>query len=310
MIACAKIFAPYPRRIGILFVLFLVACPGLTLHYAYSSYGYLDIFQLLLAILALWIILGAGFYTSLATATLLSLMSMLVHEAGLIVTAPLLIAAVSLKHPQEFGFTRAAGLFVVLIGVAILIWRFGSADGIGFEDHSTALAKTMGIGEPDDGSRAAVRVLHRSLADNVGLVLPRSVSWYLWQQVKFLAIAAPYLLFFYFSIRTLGKRLTETGQRLGEFIVPAAIFAPVFLYPIGHDYFRWWAFAMTNYFLLMLFLCRLNTGYRDLLAETVDRWKPMLVLGMLLGAAMGGIGGLLSFSVHTAPAAIFFRNLF
>ena len=306
VVITARTFQDRPRSIGVLFVLFLVACPGLTLHLAYSSYGYLDVFQLLMALLGLAVIARAGFLPAMAAAIVLSLLSMLTHEAGLIVTAPVLIAALSLKHPDIFGFSRAAALFVVFIGVAILIWRFGGADTVSFEDHSAGLAQTMGLAEPNDDSIAAVRVLHRSLADNVGLVLPRSASWYIWQQVKFLIFAAPYLLFFYLTIRAIGKRLSG----LGDFILPAAIFAPVFLYPIGHDYFRWWSFAMANYFLLMLFLARIDTGHRDVLADMVDRHKLLLITGILIGATMGGIGGLVSFSVHTAPAAIFYRMIF
>lgn len=308
VIACARIFAGQSRRVGVLFMAFMIACPGLTLHYAYSSYGYLDIFQLLLAAVGLWAIFGSGLYTASLIVLTFSALSILIHESGLIITAPLLITALILRFPARLSPVRAAAFFLVLLAFTIGVWRFGSADVLSFEAHIAALQQEAG--NTDYISDAAVLVLHRTLGDNVGLVLPRSVEWYLWQQIKFVVFAAPYLILFVISLRAVHHYLKNKGETFGASAMGVAVFIPIALYPIGHDYFRWWSAAMTNYFMLTLFLCALHNGYLERLVEIIVEKRALMALGIFIGVTMGGIGGLLSFSVHTAPAAIAWRMLF
>ncbi len=308
VLAAARVFARAPARIGVLFVVFMLACPGLTLHYAYSSYGYLDIFQLLLAAAGLTAIYLSPLPLAVAVAGTFAGASMLIHEAGLMITAPVLIVAVMLKFGERFAWLKAALMFAALIAIAVLIWRHGSADTISYEDHIAALAAAAG--DPDAISDAAVIVLHRTLGDNIGLVLPRSPWWYTWQQVKFFVLAAPYLFFFVTSLLLAQTYLATSGQKMAGLAMAAAVFAPVALYPIGHDYFRWWSAAMTNYFLLMLFFISLNPGFLDRLMALMNRYKHVMFIGIFIGITMGGIGGLLSFSIHTAPAAMVFRAVF
>jgi len=308
VIACAHVFSRLPTQTGVLFVVFMLACPGLTLHYAYSSYGYLDIFQLLLAALGLFAISRQGLPVGLAVACILSVSSMLIHEAGLMITAPVFIAALMLKFGDRFTLPKATVTFAVFVAIAIVIWRNGGADTMSFEDHIAALSTTAA---PNNTiSDAAVVVLHRTLGDNVGLVLPKSPWWYAWQQVKFVALAAPYLFFFVASLMMIRSYLASSGRQMSGLVMAAAIFAPVALYPIGHDYFRWWSAAMVNYFLLVLFFCSLNPGFLDHLKAFMDRYKRVMFAGVFIGATMGGIGGLVSFSIHTAPAFMVFRALF
>ena len=308
VLACARVFARLPAHIGSLFVVFMLACPGLTLHYAYSSYGYLDIFQLLLAASGLLAIYLSPLPLALAVAVTLAISSMLIHEAGLMITTPVLIAALMLKFGDRFALPKAALMFAGLVAVAILIWRHGSADTMTYEDHIGAL--TSAAGSTEAISDAAVIVLHRTLGDNIGLVLPRSPWWYAWQQVKFVIFAAPYLFFFVTSLMVVKAYLAPSGRSMAGLAMAAAIFAPVALYPIGHDYFRWWSAAMTNYFLLMLFFCSLYPGFLERLVALMQRYRRVMLTGIAIGVSMGGIGGLVSFSVHTAPAAMVFRAVF
>ena len=308
IVACVRIFADQPKQAGFLFMAFMLACPGLTLHYAYSSYGYLDIFQLLLAAFGLWAIFHCNRYMAGLIVLGFSVVSILIHESGLIITAPVLITALILKFPSRLPPVRATAFFVVLLAFTIGVWRFGSADVLSFEEHIAALQAQAG--NPDYISDAAVLVLHRTLGDNVGLVLPRSVWWYLWQQVKFVIFAAPYLIVFVATLRAAQHFLKPQFGTLGASTLAIAVFLPVSLYPIGHDYFRWWSAAMTNYFMLTLFLAALQKGYLERLSEIIVQKRVLVTLGVVIGVTMGGIGGLLSFSVHTAPAAIAWRILF
>lgn len=308
VVGCAHVFARLPIRTGVGFVVFMLACPGLTLHYAYSSYGYLDVFQLLLAVLGLVAIRRQSLNVGIAVVVVLTVSSMLIHEAGLMITAPVLIAALMLKHSDQFTFSKAATLFAFFIAVAIVIWRHGSADMMSFEDHIAALSATAAPGNTI--SDAAVVVLHRTLGDNVGLLLPQSPWWYAWQQIKFFVLASPYLYFFLGTLMMVRFFLAPTGRQLPALVMAAAIFAPVTLYAIGHDYFRWWSASMTNYFLLMLFFCSLHPAFLDHMKTFMDRRRPIMLAGILVGITMGGIGGLVSFSPHTAPAFMAFRAIF
>lgn len=304
----ARVFAQLPVRTGVLFVVFMLACPGLTLHYAYSSYGYLDIFQLLLAVLGLAAISRQGLFLALAVASVLTVSSMLIHEAGLMITAPVLIAALMLRFGDQINVSKAAILFAAFVAVVIVIWRQGGADTMSFEDHVAALSEAAGShGAISD---AAVVVLHRTLSDNIGLVLPKSPWWYAWQQIKFVVLAAPYLFVFVTSLMMVRSYMAATGGRMAALAMTAAIFAPLALYPIGHDYFRWWSAAMVNYFLLMLFFCSLNPGFLDHLKTFMDRNRRVMLAGIFIGITMGGIGGLVSFSIHTAPAFMVARAIF
>jgi hypothetical protein len=309
VLGCARLFSQLPIRTGVLFVVFMLACPGLTLHYAYSSYGYLDIFKLLLTLLGLVVIYRRDFTVALAVTCILSISSMLVHEAGLMITAPVLIAALMVKFHDRFTLPKAAGLFAVFVAIAMVIWLRGSADTMSFEDHVNALS-TVAAPHDSEISDAAVVVLHRTLGDNVGLLLPQSPWWYAWQQIKFLLLGAPYLFIFVTSLMMVRSYLATSGRQMAALAMAAAAFAPVLLYPIGHDYFRWWSAAMANYFMLMLFFCSLNPRFLDHLKSFMDRNKHVMWLGIFIGITMGGIGGLLSFSVHTAPAFMALRAVF
>ena len=155
-----------------------------------------------------------------------------------------------------------------------------------------------------------VSVLHRSLAENVGLIIPKSFLWYLLQQVKFFLLALPYLFFVTVSLLAAKTHLSEAGQKLAAAAVILAVIAPVLLYPIGHDYFRWWSAAAANYFLVIFFLCAVQPDFRDRLQNLIEQHKRIMLIGILIGLTMGGIGGMVSFSIHTSPAAMVYRAIF
>ena len=308
VIACAWTFARLPARTGALFVVFMLACPGLTLHYAYSAYGYLDIFQLLLAAAGLMIIYRSTLPVALATAVLLSAMSILIHEIGLFFTAPIFIAALLLRFHARLGVQSMLALFGALLLLTIFVWRLGGTSTMSFDDHVAAL--TASAAHPDYIHPAAVLVLHRSLAENVGLIIPKSFLWYLLQQIKFFLLALPYLFFAVVSLQAAKAYLSNAGQKPGAAALILAVIAPVLLYPIGHDYFRWWSAAAANYFLLIFFLCAIHLDFRDRLQTLMDRHKRIMIIGILIGLTVGGIGGMVSFSIHTAPPAMFYRMIF
>lgn len=308
IIACARTFRMVPGRAGLLFLFFMLACPGLTLHFAYSSFGYLDVFQLVITIAGLYAILRSGLPLAVAAAILASVLVILIHEASLISLVPVFLTALVLRFQNRFGFLPAAGVYAALLIFTIVVWRVGGADTLSFDAHVEAL--TAAAHTPADISDAAVLVLHRTLSDNVGLVLPRSTEWYIWQQIKFVIFAAPYLIFIGLALRMAYRHLAKAGQKLGGTALVLATIAPVFLYPIGHDYFRWCSLALTNYFLLTFVLCAHAPAYLEDLAGLIAKYRALIALGIAIGVTMGGIGGLLSFSVHTSPAAMVYRIVF
>lgn len=308
VLATARIFARLPARTGVLFVLFMLACPGLTLHYAYSAYGYLDIFQLLLSGIGLVAIYRSPLPIAIALTAGFSITSILIHEIGLLVTAPVLVAAVILKFNSPRAHQGAITVFGALMLTTILVWHFGSADTMSFEDHVASLSATAKT--PDDIHPAAVLILHRSLAENVGMFLPETPAWYVAQQIKFVLFAAPYLFFFAISLLAARNLLLKKGNRPGAIALLLAVIAPVSLYLVGHDYFRWWSAAMANYFMLTFFLCKLQTDHLTQLVEIMSRHKRVMYAGILIGLTLGGIGGMISFSIHTAPPAMIYRMIF
>ena len=304
----AKVLQALPARQSILFVAFMMACPGLTLHYAYSSFGYLDIFQLLFVVMGLISIYLCRLLTALMVTALLGCAAVLIHESSLIVTIPVLLVGLAIKFPDQFGYVKAAAFFAGFLVFTIVVWYFGSADTMSFEEHVAILSKAAH--QPNDISSDAVVVLHRNLADNVGLVLPWSPWWYGWQQLKFVVFAFPYLFFLVVCLRGAYKFLADKGHQLPGLLAIAAVFAPILLYPIGHDYFRWWSFAMTNFFLITLFLTAVHPSYLNRLGQMLTQHRNMIVLGITIGFMFGGIGGLVSFSVHTSPMAMMYRAVF
>ena len=311
ILACAGLFARLPARTGVLFMIFMLACPGLTLHYAYSSYGYLDIFLLLLTGAGLWLIGRTGFVPALAVTIAFSAVSILIHEIALFITVPALGAGLMLRHATRIGLSGTGLIFGALVVFTMLVWHFGQADTLTFEEHTAALTAAISpTGETSTFLSGAVIILHRTLAENVGLVLPASPWWYIWQQVKFAIFAAPYLFFVTVTLLAADAQLSGSGKRLAGAAFVAAVAAPVALYLVGHDYFRWWSAAAANYFMLVFFLCRQHPEFLERLAGLIERYRAVMIVGILVGLTMGGIGGLVSFSIHTAPAAMAYRMIF
>jgi hypothetical protein len=290
-----------------LLLAFIIYCPGVGLHFSYSGFGYLDIFHVLLSGLGLIAISSLGFTGAIIFSMFLTAIGLLIHESGLLVLVPVLIAAISLKFPQRFGFIQAIAFFAGATVLTTIIWHYGGVDKLSFDEHMLSLKATAD--DPNEIVRSAVIVHFRDLAENVGLLLPRTNSWYWWQHIKFIVLASPFLFLIGRYAISLNAHYIQENNRAGGVLLIFAIVSPLALYILGHDFFRWWSIVMNNFFLLLLFGCASSSVVQANLITALTKGRSLVIFAIGLGALSGGIASHVSFSIHTSPVGMFLRQV-
>jgi hypothetical protein len=272
------------RRTVVLLAVLLVASPQ-AMVLAYDT-GKFDTLLLSLTPIAALAILG-GRRSAVIVAALASLVGVLVHEIHAIAGVPLILALLLARHGTS---TRSRLLLPLIVGVPVAIAVVaiglgattvgGSLESVqalagaraGFETEvETAVVQTVSFRENLAWTAAVMRGRPLALLATVLVAVPAGVAALL------LARRRP-------------RPRSSTGpvswtDRLGLLLVHPrtpvlAALSPVLLFPIGFDWYRWVAMAVTN--LVLLGLWREAGGDRALAPDDVEGPGMPAVVAVLL----------------------------
>ena len=261
------------------FFLLAISHPATLQHFRFDL-GRFDGVTLLLTLFSLYIIARHRYWLASIIVPGVLAMVVLVHEAALFMFLPMVMAF----WLHKYGIVRRELIYVGLVTLTLTLFTYsistnGLASTYGLDEHLTVMQSKHG----DKVVRSSLNVLHYgSVSENLTRTQENALTRArLYQHIGMLLVLAPLLLLLWPLVRTFGRT-----ERLLLF----SAFAPLLLYPLGHDHFRWWALALTNLFIVVSLVCAIRPTAAAQLAEICDRQRGLITTLILLGVAVGPLG--------------------
>lgn len=245
-----------------LFVFLAVTNPGTIQHLSYD-FGRLDTLCLLLAIGCLWAVermrgplLGA--FVTFAMGT-----SILIHEASFFMFPPLIFAYWAVRDQlRADGRIRAIALLALIV-TTYLVSSFGLRDVSRLEADYQVLARQHG----DWVTLTSLDVLYKgTLRENLVRAVEKGMNWKRFgHHVLFFSIVLVPLVVWGRKILAQIRAMPRSG---GALLLIASAFAPLALYFLGHDHFRWWSISLINLCLALALLAHTDPKVGQIIAAT------------------------------------------
>lgn len=258
------------------FSLFLAG--SFSLQHFYYDIGRYDQILILITLFSIFLInrsLNIFYFTAPITIAVL----LLVHEAALFIVIPFLLSYALYRQSTKKSSIILLALLVFSVVCTGLISTKGKMTSMSLEAHSELLASQH---EREIGG---IYVVHKaSLSENIGYTLNSLLSQRtIKHHFKLIVFLIPLFLIFY---PILMRDFRENGWQPKHLLLLSS-FAPLGLYPLGLDFYRWWALALTNFFIANLLISEKEQQYKDLIVN-VFLQKQNIVLGLLLASAILG----------------------
>jgi hypothetical protein len=290
----ARIFSDQVGVDAVLFFGFIATCPALAQHFAILDFGRFDIFLVFSLLLSAVAAARLGHRAALFWIVILQILSCLIHEGALVLTCPMALAFWVARFHGKHGLLPACAGFAVVFGAAVLIWNLGSIEADGVEDLFRIYSERSGDGKPIFAG--AIGVVAGGLDETFGTLYFDDLFENLREHAYFLAAHVP---FFYVMFRMLV--VVPVMKTSAKYVAVFALVSPLLLYPLGHDFFRWWSFAMTGAVGFLVFNAYLCADTRTRMMQVAQRHRAIIVLGIALGIALGGSGDKESFRPERMP---------
>ncbi|CAH9018258.1 hypothetical protein NURINAE_00822 [Candidatus Nitrosacidococcus sp. I8] len=163
-----------------------------------------------------------------------------------------------------------------------MVFTYGLAQNSTLEQHYEKLVHMYG----DQVHKNAVAVLHnRYIQENINIIIENITSERRSREIisghitLFIALLPTFLIYaglIYKDIRenSISKKLLFLASAL----------SPLILYPLGYDFFRWWALALTNLFLVTGIIASIDNQFRDLLISFFyqNQYLALIVIAFCL----------------------------
>ena len=250
--------------------------------------------------LILWILFAvlavtarAGPHMSTAAVGVLGGVSLLIHEAALFTAVPVMLGAllvrISMTSPGS-GRKRVVGLGVLFTGLTWLIGVFGRLPMTSEEYFAHLQARVQFDVEP-----LSVAVLTRSLGENVEMALDHLTLGIVWEGHLLLAVLMlPTAIVVFGLWRDVANRLDPPLPRsIGVLFL--AVFGPLALYGLGHDFFRWWALTTVNAFVVLSWLCRIRPDCGQVIEQGIRSRRGWVITAIVLSILLGPMGVYMGF---------------
>lgn len=274
--------------------LFVASCPAILVHFAYLDFGRYDVFLAGLLMSSMLVTFRFSPAVSISLVIALQSLAVLIHEASLLLTAPAAICIWIALHGNRIREWRAVIFYLPIAIIGTVVWWAGKITSIQTARLAQEMQALSGDGKlifPGVIGAASreVTMITKNLQD-APLVMVFE---------QHLIFAGGMIFFFVFTSLTC-LAFWRLDRRAGHLICISAA-SPLLMYPLGHDFFRWWTFAFLNTFMLISALSVADSRLRDTLCQTTQKWKPIVLLAILSGIALGGTGDLYSFKAENAP---------
>ncbi|MCC5848999.1 MAG: hypothetical protein JJU29_13030 [Verrucomicrobia bacterium] len=223
---------------------------------------------------------GRGYGSGLLLVVLLGGLSLLIHEAQLLMFWPMVLLWLVLDCPEVAMRKRRACLAVMVWGglalFAVWITEFGVITTMSHEAYVGTLGQS---GSPVNS--LAAEIPFRDVSKNLGYTLG----------LTFRSTVLPHHLFIFLGALPLGVVLAKLFCRLRDEVPEFPLYlmaccAPLSLYAVGLDHFRWWALALTNVFLLFSWLAA-QPRVRVCLLDACVANRKWIVAAVLMSLLLG-----------------------
>lgn len=241
--------------------------------------GRFDQFGLLILLVALVILKNKPAFQCLIIP--LCALGILIHESFFLAFFPFILAATLHKKQNHLALTLT---FFVLI-VFSLAMVFGGAS-IDESSYTTALASKTDFAPVD----LSIATLYWRLKDNVAysigsLFNKETLIYHVW----LLLWQLPVLMGLCAVIRSVYMTARQLKETYSFALLFACSLSPLALYPVGKDFYRWIALAMTNLFLLTIFLSTKDEYYCKI-EKAATQYNLLIVIALFTSIIVGPMG--------------------
>ncbi len=267
------------KRVGAwLFAIVAVTHSGTIPHFEIDI-GRFDHINLLILIVCLFVIRQPSSVLRFAVIPLLCLTGLLVHEAFFFMFLPLIFAI--WFYEERCKIWPKLLILFGLITIAWAIAKYGILSNITADDYIRQLKNRHIFHIAKD----SVDVLFRGLKGNLAFNLKDFFSYLrpnITHHIVFALTLLPSLILFKKLICGISFHASACENRWLALLVAAAL-APITLYVVATDHFRWWSIAITNLFIVFSYLAvRGQDATR--LADVIER--SLVIVACVIGTSL------------------------
>lgn len=264
----------------LLFSILALTSSGTLQHFIYD-FGRFDSVNLILLMVTLLIIPKINHKVlPFLIATVASIM-ILIHEASFFLFVPLMISYWYFIDPKDLSQKLIVSLFIVFI--TFLVSTKGKFQSENLNQHYTQATKEYGT----NVSKSSLAVLHRDFNQNVEFTIKSINQKRIFDYISFIISSLPIFILFFVIFKSLLK-LTETN--ITHILLVLACFAPLALYPLGEDHFRWWSIVITNIFIIVSLLAYHSEAIYNIVAEKTYHHKKLIFTAIIFSFLLGPLG--------------------
>lgn len=278
----------YPGNIGMyLFFFCAVANPATLQHFVFDA-GRFDGFCLLLALMSLLSVELFSQYRSLFLIFILSIISILIHEASFFIFIPLVFSYFAYKNNKKLNlytvFISIFALFLVTYAISVL----GLAQLYDIDHYYEIL--TMKYGSHINKNSLSV-LYNGSLDFNIKMTMEKVLNMNKFiHHLAMLLVFSPLIFLFYSSLRCYLKKSSYF-----KILFIGSSLSPLFLYPLGFDHFRWWSLAITNLTISVCILTLDDEALLNFISETFYKYRNISLLFIIISLIVGPLCVMSSF---------------
>ena len=275
-----------------LFAILAVTSPATIPHLEYD-FGRFDQINLLILLTCLFILSKPSKLLRYSLIPPLCAIALLIHEAFFLMFAPLIIAA----WTYEEAFQRVwPKLFIltILFLLVLTLDRYGIMHTISEKDYMAELQQRHSFRIHPD----SIHVLYRTIKENISFNVDELRKYALpntTHHIVFVLTLLPTLALFY-RITVALCCYGRTVENVGRLSLILAALSPLSLCALASDFFRFWAIALTNLFVIYAYLAT-RLKRENILANVVED-SPVIVACIL---ALSLIFGPLGIMVESYP---------
>lgn len=281
-----------PVLVGILIALWAspAALPHLT-----ADFGRFD--ALLILLLGVWAVCSYALTANLSLVflTLASCTAVLIHEIALFVTVPVGLALWLIRYDEPVISVRTVAFGAVISFAFTLIWTFGNGDILTPAGVRALISERFGAG--DYSIKLMLLVLFGDISENAVYSARQAARFApLREHLEFFGIMFGFLLLLGAMIAILIRQLPRHG-----WLAVVACLAPLALYPLGYDYFRWLSFVLINMTVLSVWAMLHDPGTTDAIIVRCRGWYRAIQGLSFLFLVVGPLGIFTCFALAKSP---------
>lgn len=257
--------------------------PATLMHFAYDL-GRLDIISTYLMVLGVFIIFKKqSNSTAKLSVFFLMIMLLLIHEGNLVIYIPTLLCLIYLID-KKMKIYHVVAMSVVLLGIAVLIAKYGVIQNKDINEHVEFLREQYGLRSIN---LASLKVLYAGgVSDNLELTWKAiSNRRYITHSIIFYLFSFPWLYLVFNIINQAAKRY---GYKYCLLLL--ANFSPLLLSFIAYDHFRWWALGFTNFFIIVSMMMIYERSFSLFIGKILEKNKKMVFTALILSLILGPLG--------------------